>query len=472
MVRYIDANKKTKPIGYCSRYTKKAIYNGLVPPLKLPYNSAHAFEMIAYLPTIGWKAIGNNLPKEKWEVGDVAVFPQYSGGPYGHICMWTGSSWISDFKQLTIYPTSRRQNLPYVIFRAINRRNISGIVSTLGKDATASTDSNTPEQPATGYASAVSENTSGASLGILNNLSFDFVKNLAKNVFGISISTPTSAEGEQVTEGSSGSTGSYTNTNYGSDIGTPSHLKGAELSSWNKVLEHDKQFGFAQLESQAGLPRGLLAAVEWQESRGNPNAKSPVGASGAFQFMPATAKDFGLSNPTDIAASAAAAAKYLGNMNKKFGSVELALAGYNAGPGNVQKHGNTIPPFKETQNYVTNIMKNLRSSANGTPQTVENPEKSQSVASSTQKTVSESQTTQTVSVNNQSIATPEKMTDTPKIPIINTMMEKINESKIMQMIQQNQQSFNMNTTNVNNTNHEKHNQYVSLFALDSKDMAG
>ena len=123
----------------------------------------------------------------------------------------------------------------------------------------------------------------------------------------------------------------------------------------DKVLAQDEKYNYAALEQKYGLPRGLLAAVSMQESRGNQYAKSPVGAYGPFQFMPGTAKDFGIrGRETDFAASAEAAAKFLSQMMKQFGSVDLALAGYNAGPGNVQKHKG-IPPFKETQNYVKEV---------------------------------------------------------------------------------------------------------------------
>ena len=124
----------------------------------------------------------------------------------------------------------------------------------------------------------------------------------------------------------------------------------------SKVLAQAKQFNYGNLEQQYGLPAGLLSAVSMQESRGNANARSPVGASGAFQFMPGTAKRFGIAGQeSNIAKSAEAAAKYLSFLMNKFGSVDLALAGYNAGEGNVAKHGNKIPPFKETQDYVKKV---------------------------------------------------------------------------------------------------------------------
>ncbi|MGE6329701.1 transglycosylase SLT domain-containing protein [Psychrobacter pacificensis] len=124
----------------------------------------------------------------------------------------------------------------------------------------------------------------------------------------------------------------------------------------SKVLAQAKQYNYANLEKEYGLPAGLLSAVSMQESRGNANARSPVGASGAFQFMPGTAERFGIrGQESNVAKSAEAAAKYLSFLLNKFGSVDLALAGYNAGEGNVAKYGNKIPPFKETQSYVKKV---------------------------------------------------------------------------------------------------------------------
>ena len=142
-----------------------------------------------------------------------------------------------------------------------------------------------------------------------------------------------------------------------SEKAAKSAVKNIQAQAVNsKVLAQAKQFNYGGLEQQYGLPAGLLSAVSMQESRGNANARSPAGASGAFQFMPGTAKRFGIGGQeSDIAKSAQAAAKYLSFLMNKFGSVDLALAGYNAGEGNVAKYGNKIPPFKETQSYVKKV---------------------------------------------------------------------------------------------------------------------
>jgi len=105
------------------------------------------------------------------------------------------------------------------------------------------------------------------------------------------------------------------------------------------------------------VPVELICGVILQESGGNSRAVSHCGAQGLMQLMPDTAKRFGVKDSFNAAQNIDAGTKYLGWLLKRFdGDVELALAGYNAGEGNVEKYGNKIPPFKETQAYVPNVL--------------------------------------------------------------------------------------------------------------------
>ncbi|MFH1654080.1 MAG: lytic transglycosylase domain-containing protein [Pseudomonadota bacterium] len=105
------------------------------------------------------------------------------------------------------------------------------------------------------------------------------------------------------------------------------------------------------------VPVELICGIMLQESGGNPNAVSPVGASGLMQLMPATARRFGVKNIFDPAQNINGGTKYVKFLLKEFnGDIELVVAAYNSGEGNVKKHGNRIPPFKETQKYVPAVL--------------------------------------------------------------------------------------------------------------------
>jgi Transglycosylase SLT domain/D-alanyl-D-alanine carboxypeptidase len=104
-----------------------------------------------------------------------------------------------------------------------------------------------------------------------------------------------------------------------------------------------------------GVPPALMAGQLMAESGFDPDAGSPAGAQGIAQFMPSTAATYGLTNPWDPVAAIDAEAHLMADLLHRFGSPELALAAYNAGPAPVEAC-HCIPPYPETQAYVTRIL--------------------------------------------------------------------------------------------------------------------
>ena len=156
---------------------------------------------------------------------------------------------------------------------------------------------------------------------------------------------PCSAEGDRVGTDGKGGEGALAKADGrdGGDQGLPAFVPG--------------QFRAPLLASAArwNVSAALLAAQLFAESNFNPNAGSPAGAQGIAQFMPGTAAAYGLDDPYDPVASIDAQAHLMSDLLRQFGSPELALAAYNAGPGAVGSC-HCIPPYPETQAYVAKIM--------------------------------------------------------------------------------------------------------------------
>ena len=126
---------------------------------------------------------------------------------------------------------------------------------------------------------------------------------------------------------------------------------------------------FTEASNTYGVSKDLLKAMAKAESNFNPSAVSSAGAMGIMQLMPATAASLGVSNAFDARENIMGGAKYISQLLEKYnGDTSLALAAYNAGSGSVDKYGG-IPPFTETQNYVSKIMADLGMTASTTTQT-------------------------------------------------------------------------------------------------------
>lgn len=146
-----------------------------------------------------------------------------------------------------------------------------------------------------------------------------------------------------------GSNGSNSNYDYGSSTASSSGSR----NSYDSYIRASAE--------RHGVDPALMKAMMHTESAFNPNARSPVGAQGLMQLMPATARRFNVSNPWNPADNIEGSAKYIAWLMRRFNNnVEHAVAGYNAGEGNVDKYGG-IPPFKETRNYVKSVMSRYHS---------------------------------------------------------------------------------------------------------------
>lgn len=131
------------------------------------------------------------------------------------------------------------------------------------------------------------------------------------------------------------------------------------------LQKFEDHIGRASLRS--GVEASLILAVVMEESGGDPQAVSAKGAEGLMQLMPATAAELGVQDPRSPGDNLAGGAAYLARMLERFaGDLDLALAAYNAGPGNVEKAGPGIPDFPETRRYVAAVKARYQALGGGT----------------------------------------------------------------------------------------------------------
>lgn len=152
--------------------------------------------------------------------------------------------------------------------------------------------------------------------------------------------------------------------NYNQIYGQGNRISGANGTKFSEIFQGaaadldvpESMDAIFDLAAQAyDVPVALLKAVGKAESGFNANAVSSAGAQGVMQLMPATARSLGVTDPFDARSNIMGGAKYISDMLRRYdGDIELALAAYNAGSGNVAKYGG-VPPFTETQNYIKKV---------------------------------------------------------------------------------------------------------------------
>ena len=181
-------------------------------------------------------------------------------------------------------------------------------------------------------------------------------------------------------------------SNYGANEAAVAPSQSHNKNAFDPIIQ--------QAAQTYGISAGLIKAIMHTESGFNTRARSPVGAQGLMQLMPATAKRFNVSNAYDPQQNIMGAARYLAWLTKRFnGDTSLILAGYNAGEGNVKKYGG-IPPFRETQDYVRRVKSRYQNLYAGGLSVSKNNQLTASTSTQNAKSVS---TTQTASVKTPSV---------------------------------------------------------------------
>jgi len=151
------------------------------------------------------------------------------------------------------------------------------------------------------------------------------------------------------------------NVPQGTNLGIPSYeVPASDTVRATRYVAPERSRSFDNLieehATRNGVRQDLVRAVIQVESAFNPRAISNKGAMGLMQLMPATARQFGVSNAFDPEQNVRGGVAYLRQLLDRYdGDERLALAAYNAGPAAVDRHGQTVPPFRETRNYVSKV---------------------------------------------------------------------------------------------------------------------
>jgi hypothetical protein len=134
-------------------------------------------------------------------------------------------------------------------------------------------------------------------------------------------------------------------------------IEGSAYRSTRPALTNPSSYDtiVGQAAAEFDVRPDLVHAVIQVESGYDPRARSPKGAMGLMQLMPATAAEFGVRNPYNPTENIRGGVAYLKSLLDRYGDETLALAAYNAGPTAVEKYGNTVPPYRETQHYVDKV---------------------------------------------------------------------------------------------------------------------